>query len=117
MGGFKWAGGAVQAAQVVAVSPFDCGSTAPSARTIRRDQRWMETKAQFRSSPIDDICRRKMWQHAPVRQAMSAPAMSGREWDDKYSHQCTVTGVFLRHPLKKKRQEGAQTIFNSKRQQ
>src|SRR5215467_637 len=99
MGGFKWAGGAVQAAQVVAVSPFDYGNTAPSARIIDRDQ--------FRSSPIDDLRRPKMWHHALVCQAMSASAMSGHDWDNNYSQQCTVTGGFLRHPLKKKRQEGA----------
>src|SRR5215475_7069728 len=115
MGGFEWAGGAVQAAQVVAVSPFDCGSTAPSARIISRHHCWMEMKAQFRSSPIDDIRRRKMWQHAPVRQAMSASAMSGSDWGDNYSRQFAVTGGFLRQPLKKKRQEGAPTVFNSKR--
>lgn len=75
MGGFKWAGGPLQTAQVLAVLPFDYGSTAPSARIINRQQHRMEIKARSRSGSIDGIAHRRTQRHAPVRRAMSALAM------------------------------------------
>jgi hypothetical protein len=107
----------VQPAQVVAVSQYDSGNTAPSARILHRQQQQMEIKAQFRSLPIDGTRRRKMLRHAPVRQAMSALAMSSRNRDDCDPYQSARTGGFSRARSRKQRQQGILTVFERNRQQ
>lgn len=107
----------MQAAQVVAVSRFDSGNTAPSGRILHREQQQMEIKAQFHSLPIDGTRRRRMLRHAPVRQAMSALAMSSRNGDDGHPYQYARTGGFSRARSRKQRQQGILTAFERNRQQ
>jgi len=117
MGGFKWAGGPLQTAQVLAVLPFDYGSTAPSARIINRQQHRMEIKARSRSGSIDGIAHRRTQRHAPVRRAMSALAVSSHDRKDRRSQHSARRGGFSRHRSTKQNRQGVLTAFERNRQQ